>query len=243
MSCPSEERLSDLVDGLGTPEDERHVESCGSCSEIVGSLEALGLGLRGLPLAREMAAPSLHATLKGLAAGASTEKKGRKARGLATALAAMAAAAAMVLAPETGTFSTALAEDAVSHHLRAFAQGDGSGCDVLSDDPAELSRWLTATLGREVEVPLLDGARLIGARRCSLLGEGAGAVVYRTERGAVTLFLPSPGGNAEAACERSPGCTDGKDGQTVCVVRGATGAPGVLVGEAPADQLCALAGI
>lgn len=246
MSCPSEERLSDLVDGLGTPEDERHVESCSGCSEIVDSLEALGLGLRGLPLAREKAAPSLRATLKGLAAGASTdatEKKGRKARGLATALAAMAAAAAMVLAPETGTFSTALAEDAVSHHLRAFAQGDGSGCDVLSDDPAELSHWLTNTLGREVEVPVLEGARLIGARRCSLLGERAGAVVYRTERGAVTLFLPSPGGTAEAACERSPGCTDGKDGQTVCVIRGAAGVPGVLVGEAPPDQLCALAGI
>lgn len=243
MSCLNEERLSDLLDGLGTAEDRRHLEGCPTCSETFAALEGLSFGLRNLPLAREKAPVALRATLKGLSAGASTEKKGRKARGLATALAAMAAAAAMVLAPETGSFSTALAEDAVSHHLRAFAQGDGSGCDVHSDDPAELSRWLTETLGREIQVPALEGARLVGARRCSLLGEHAGAVVYRTEQGAVTLFFPASGGSAEAACERSPGCTEARDGQTVCVIRDASGAPGVLVGEASVAPLCTLAGI
>lgn len=182
MSCPNEERLSDLLDGLGTPDDETHVEGCAACAETLDALSGLSLGLKGLPLATEKASSSLRATLKGLSAGASTEKKGRKARGLATALAAMAAATALVFAPETGSFSTALADDAVSHHLRAFAQGDGSGCDVLDDDPAALSRWLSDTLGRQVEVPALEGARLVGARRCSLLGEHAGAVVYRTDR-------------------------------------------------------------
>lgn len=243
MSCLSEERLSELVDRLGNPGDRAHVASCGPCGDALAGMESLGLGLRNLSMASEKAPASLQATLKGLSAGASTEKRSGKRRGWATAFAAMAAAAAMVLAPETGSFSTALADEAVSHHLRAFAQGDGTGCDVLSDDPAELARWLTESLGREVEVPVVPGAILVGARECSLFGEKAGAVVYRTDAGAVTMFLPAPGGTAEAACESSPGCSEGRDGQTVCVVPDGSGSSRLMVGEAPASRLCAMAGI
>lgn len=240
MICLDDERLSALHDGVGSPEDQRHADACAECSARLTGFDLLGSSLRALP--RERAAASLHAMLDGLAAGASTESRQSRSRALIGLVAALASAAALVIAPETGSFSTALADEAVTHHLRAFAQGDGSGCEVESSDPGAVATWLSDALGADVEVPVVPGAELVGARRCSLFGERAGAVVYRTPAGAVTLFVPAPGSEAERACERSLGCTEARDGQRVCVVRGAGGSPRLVVGELPPGELCAVAG-
>ncbi len=234
MICLDDERLADVVDGAT---EDAHVAGCAACSARVQSMRALGDSLRALPVARERAPASLEATLRGLEAGARSERRGLRA--LPGFLAAAAAAAVLVLAPTGDGLTHALADEAVSHHLRAFAKG--AACEVESSDPAHLEDFLATSLGQPVDVPVRPGVELVGARRCSLFGEQAGAVVYRAGDAAVTMFVPAPGSAAERACARAVGeCTQARDGQTVCVV-GSKEAPRVLVGELPEAELCEVA--
>ena len=238
MSCLNDERLGAVVDGVADAADVAHAASCAACAERVAGMRALGAALRALPLAQEPAPASLAATLRGLDAGATSERRNRF-RALPGLFAAMAAAAVLVLAPAGDGITQALADEAVSHHLRAFA--NGAACEVESSDPAQLAQWLGTAIGAPVDVPVRPGVELVGARRCSLFGEQAGAVVYRAGDAAVTMFVPTPGSNAERACARAVGaCTTARDGQTVCVV-GSAAQPRVLVGELPGDQLCEVA--
>ncbi|AKU91786.1 anti-sigma factor family protein [Vulgatibacter incomptus] len=266
MSCVSDEVLSAMVDGEAGREHAAHLRRCDRCRGRLEKLEALDAALRSLPLAREAPSSTLAATLRGLKAGGETSapapggtrRLARRARSLAppslapakrhlsravAGLAAMAAAlAVMVIAPETGSPSRALAEDAVANHIRAFTVGDGTGCQVESQDPSELSAWLSTALGHEVEVPMLAGATLIGARRCSLLGEETAAVVYRAGDRAVSVYLPPKGSGVAAACEKSrSGCVQARDGQTVCVIPGGDDSPWLMVGAMPGDAMCSIA--
>lgn len=239
MMCPSDETLSLFVDEPADPELERHVETCRACGERVEEMRDLDRALRGLPLAREEAPRTLHATLRGLAAH--TGGSGRRA--LRVALGAVAAAAVfstLVLSPSTGNVAEALADQAISSHLRAFTTGDGSGCHVESSDASEIQRWLAGALGGQVEVPgAAPHARLVGARRCQLFGEATPALVYRTDEAPITVFLPMPGTAAFSACEKAMGsCTEGRDGQTVCVVQDPSGSPLVVVGALEGPRLC-----
>lgn len=239
MSCLNDERLGDVVDGVADAEAIGHVADCAVCAERVAGMRALGDALRALPLARESAPAALGATLRGLDAGVKSERR-RRLRALPGFLAAAAAAAVLVLSPGADGITEALADEAVSHHLRAFAKGEA--CEVESADAAALASWLGIALGESVEVPVRPGVELVGARRCSLFGEQAGAVVYRAGATAVTMFVPAPGSSAERACARAVGeCRTARDGQTVCVV-GTQERPRVLVGELPGEQLCAVAG-
>lgn len=244
MTCLHDESIGRIADGCASEEELAHEAGCSACRRRVERVRALGAALRRLPLARERAPASLEATLRGLGAGARAGRIERKRwwRAMAGLAAAMAASLALLLAPDGGGLSEALADEAVSRHLRAFASGNGSGCQVESGDPEELARFLAAGLGTEVPVPAPPpGAELVGARTCSLFGERAGAVVYRSGGAAVTLFVPAPGTQAERACAEAVGeCRSARDGQTVCVVQAATG-PVLLVGELPAEQLCSVA--
>jgi len=239
-ACLDAERLGAVVDGAADAAAIAHVADCATCGARVAELEALGAALRRIPVAWERAPASLHATLRGLEAGASSEGKLRR-RSVAGFVAAIAAAAALFLAPEGGGVSAALADEAAASHLRAFAKN--AACEVESEDPALLGAWLRTGLGLggEVEVPLRPGVELVGARRCSLFGEMAGAVVYRAGGETVTMFVPTPGSAAARACARAVGsCRAASGGQTVCVVEGRSG-PRVVVGELPAQRLCEVA--
>lgn len=153
-----------------------------------------------------------------------------------------AAVAILVVAPVTGSPSLALADDAVSNHLNALAMGDGSGCDVESEDPRTLAAWLRENLNHDVEVPLMAGATLVGARRCSLLGEDTAAVVYRAGETTFSLYLPPKGSAAAAACDEEKGrCIEGRNGQTVCVIPDPGGSPWLMVGGLPSLELCSVA--
>ncbi|WP_373044388.1 anti-sigma factor family protein [Vulgatibacter sp.] len=240
MSCLNDELLGEVIDGVAAAATLAHLENCDACSERVEAMQGLGALLRAVPLARERAPAAVVGTLRGLEAGASSEGR-RRWRAFTGFVAAAAAAAVLVVSPTGGGVPVALADEAVSHHLRSFA--NGTAWEMESTDPAQVASWLSTGLGQEVQVPTRPGLELVGARRCSLFGERAGAVIYRDVAGtAVTMFVPAPGSAAERACERAVGeCSQARDGQTVCVVEGEDGSPRVLVGELPAAQLCQVA--
>lgn len=241
--CLSDEVLSAALDGETTPESAEHLEACGDCRSRLARWREMDRALGGLPLAKEEAPRSLHATLRGLNA---TQRRWSPRGRLAAALSSGAVAAALSLAllwPDSATLAQGLAEEAVASHLRAFAAGNGSGCHVESESPQTLASWLSETLGHPVEVPASGEGSLVGARRCSLFGEETPAVVYRTVEAPVTVFLPTPGTAAFEACEKAMGqCTEAGFGQTVCVLPDPKGAPRVVVGALPADRLCEVVG-
>jgi anti-sigma factor RsiW len=234
----SEELLSLAADGLVDADAKAHLDACPACGDRLSRFVSVDAGLRSLPLASEPPPATLRATLRGMAAG---DRPRRKWRSLPVAAAAALVAAVLVLSPTSQSVTEALAEEAISSHVRAFTTGDGSGCQVASEDPGALAHWLSDGLGMHVAVPAGGAGALVGARRCSLMGEEVAAVVYRTEEAPVTVFLPQPGGAAAAACERALGsCTKGRDGQTVCIVPDQAGSPRVVVGALPAERLCAV---
>jgi len=254
MSCLNDEILSALADGEQDPAASGHLADCAGCSARLASFRAIDGALKRLPLASEAPPSSLAATLRGLAAAASSQaapapasargaqgrRRGRLLRPVIGMAAACAAVAVLVIAPVTGSPALALAEDAVTNHLNALASGDGSGCQFESEDPGRLAAWIHDALGHEVEVPKLAGATLVGARRCTLLGEETAAVVYRSGDTSFSLYLPPKGSAVAAACDGTSRCIEGRDGQTVCVIPDPAGAPWVMVGGLPSQDLCSV---
>ncbi|HWV38512.1 MAG TPA: zf-HC2 domain-containing protein [Vulgatibacter sp.] len=248
--CPSDETLSAWLDGEVESGEEGavrvHLEACGACRTRADRFDALDRGLRSLPLVAEPPAPSLAGTLRGLsAAGRGSWWSAGAWRTAAKASAAAAAAlvvvvAALVTEPGTASPARALADEAVSNHLRALSTGDGTGCQVASEDPGTIAAWIAEAMGREVEVPRLAGATLVGARRCSLLGEETAAIVYRAGETAFSIYLPPEGSAAAAACDGTGRCME-RDGQTVCVLPDPGGAPMLMVGALPGHELCSVA--
>lgn len=238
MSCLSKEVLSAVVDGEASPREMEHARTCKSCRLHVQRLRDLDEALRRLPEAAEGPSPVLKATLRGL--GAPRRRPlARLARAAMGAAAALLLAATLLISPTTGTVGEALAEQAISSHVRALTTGAANGCDVESEDPGFLSEWLRSRLGGAIEVPAPLAGTLVGARSCQLFGEAVPAVVYRTAEAPVTVFLPQRGTEAFAACEQAMGsCIEGRDGQNVCVLPGAGGDPMVVVGALAADRLC-----
>lgn len=238
MSCLTEEILSAVADGEASAHETEHARTCARCRSRVEGYRELDASLRRLPLAGERPSPVLAATLRGLGA-ARRRPLPRVARAGAGAVAALLVASTLLLSPRTGTITEALAEQAISSHLRAFTTGRANGCEVESDDPDLLASWLGSRMGRDVAVPApLDGA-LVGARSCQLFGESTPAVVYRTAEAPVTVFLPQPGTEAYAACESAMGdCFEGRDGQSVCVLPAPDGTPLVVVGALSPQGLC-----
>jgi len=242
MSCLSPEILSAVLDGEAAASEIEHARTCPSCSAYVERLRELDEAIADLPLAAEGPSPVLAATLRGLAARAA-RPVARVARLAMGGVVALAVASTLLLSPRTGTIAEALAEQAIASHLRAFTTGSATGCHVESEDPSLLAEWLSSGFGDRVEVPSPAAARLVGARSCQLFGESTPAVVYRTEEAPVTVFLPRPGTEAFAACERAMGsCVEGRDGQTVCVLPAAGGDPMVIVGALSANRLCEVVG-
>lgn len=237
MSCLSMEVLSAVVDGEASPHEMEHARTCASCRVKAQRLRELDEALRRLPMAAEGPSPVLRATLRGLVARRRRPLAwiGRVAAG---AVAMLLVASSLLISPQTGTLSEALAEQAISSHVRAFTTGNATGCEVESEEPSYLAAWLGSQLGRAIDVPTPLAGTLVGARSCRLFGEQVPAVVYRTEEAPVTVFLPQPGTEAFVACQQAMGsCIEGRDGQTVCVLPDADGDPMVIVGALAANQL------
>ena len=227
-SCPEFEALSAHLDGEGDASTAAHVAGCPACEATVSRMRGLGEGLRAHARAEDTSQ---------LAASLSSLKPPRSRRRLVPAFVAAAAAAAVaVLSLPGGTVPEAVADEAVSQHLRAFA--NGRACETESPDPDRLEQFFAQAMGREIDVPPPARGRLVGARGCSLFGERAAAIVYAEGDVQVTMFVPPPGSRAAKSSADAVGrCASARDGQTVCVVAGDDGSPRVVVGGLSADEL------
>lgn len=228
--CPDFETLSAFADGEAPAQVGLHVDGCARCEATVTRMQRLGDGLRGLAEANEPASQPFSPPARHLPA-----PRWRRMAWSAAAVAASVAAFAISFDRPAG-FPSALADEVVSQHLRAFA--NGRACEHESSDPHAVSAYLRVALEHDLEVPAPAAGRLVGVRRCSLFGERAGAVVYEAGDVAVTLFVPTPGSKAARSTEGAVGtCTEARDGQTVCVVASQDGTPRLVVGELPASAL------
>lgn len=224
--CPDFEALSAHADGEADLVVSLHVDGCEHCRQTVEAITSLGDRLR----AHRTPESDLTPVLAALA----PPRPRRRWLAVAGAMAASVAAAFLSFAADG--VPHAVADEAVSQHLQAFA--NGRACETESTDPERLEAFFSDAMGRDIEVSAPSRGRLVGARRCSLFGERAAAVVYADGDVNVTMFVPPPGSRAAKSSAGAIGrCRTARDGQTVCVVGGEDGAPHVLVGGLPAEKL------
>jgi anti-sigma factor RsiW len=131
----------------------------------------------------------------------------------------VAAAAIMVWVHQSSRIGgSAVVDELEARHLTAFARA--TPCDFESADPAAVSAWISGHLGQEVEVPTVPGARLLGARRCSLSGTPTVSLMYRRGAEPLSLFVSPPGTQTAVENVRlsraTAGCTVGRLGAAVC---------------------------
>jgi anti-sigma factor RsiW len=202
------EILSAWHDGEATPAEVRqamaHLPECAACRTARARFEIVGDALRSAHVATVTARPP--ALLRP-----------RRRRVLAAALVA-AAAIAVWVNQSSRNGGRAVVDELEARHLTAFARV--APCDFESADPAAVRAWIADNLGQEVEVPSVPGARLLGARRCSLSGTPTVSLMYRRGAEPLSLFVSPPGTRTAVENVRlsraTVGCTVGRLGAAVC---------------------------
>ena len=141
----------------------------------------------------------------------------QRGRGMVTG--ALAVAAVVLLLFRVSSFhqeGTVVLDELEVRHLTALA----SPIDFESSDREAVRTWIASDLGREVDVPVIPGARLLGVRRCHLSGRPTVSLMYRRGKEPLSLFLPPAGTAAEVETDRlaraRSGCTVGPLGSAVC---------------------------
>ena len=206
------EILSAWHDGEATPHEvglaTAHLQECAACRtararfQVIGDALRAAHGLAGIEQAR---------------ARHPTPVQPRRRRVLAAAL--VAAAAIMVWIHQTSRNGGRVVVDELeARHLTAFARV--APCDFESSDPAVVRAWIADHLGQEVEVPMVPGARLLGARRCTLSGTPTVSLMYRRGAEPLSLFVSPPGTRTAVENVRlsqaTVSCTVGRLGAAVC---------------------------
>lgn len=241
------ELLSCALDGEARPAElerlERHLSECPSCAEAGG--EYLGVrwrleGLRGRGRTDRFAPAASRSTRTARA-------RWRWGSALVGALAAVLVfAGGLAGAPGWTRWadpaeSGSLTSQAERHHYEAFAQGDP--CEFRSASPRAVAHWLHSQVGYAVDVPELPGAKLLGARHCTLEGAPTASILYRRGGVGITLFVPETGSAAAEATLRFAGgdthCTLGRKGDRICAAR-AGPRVALAVAEADAPELVSL---
>lgn len=186
-----------------------HVAGCSPCRATLEHFGRLRGALRALP----DAGPSIPRPKPAF-------RRGRRGWA-ALAAGALAASAALAFAVRVSPLhrdAPPLRDELEAHHLRAFSRA--SPCEFESSDPGEVRRWLLARVGYDVDVPVIPGAKLLGARRCKLGGVLAASLLYRRGDEALTVFFPPAGSPAEAEAGRlaraHSSCTAARLGDQVC---------------------------
>jgi len=202
------EILSAWHDGEATPAEVRqamaHLPECAVCRTARARFQIVGDALRSARVATVRARPP--ALLRP-----------RRRRVLAAAL--VAAAAIMVWVHQSSrNGGRAVVDELEARHLTAFTRA--APCDFESADPAAVRAWIADHFGQEVEVPSVPGARLLGARRCSLSGTPTVSLMYRRGAEPLSLFVSPPGTRTAVENVRlsqaTVGCTVGRLGAAVC---------------------------
>ena len=214
------ELLSACFDGECTAEErarlDAHIETCAPCA---GTWEDFG-GLRAS--LRAFSTPDVPERVTARARMLLMPRRSRRG-----AIAAIAAAA--LAFSTTGLYSwivpSALASDLVgdleTHHLRSFSRA--TPCEFESQDPEKVEAWLREHLGYDVKVELIEGATLLGARRCRLHGQLTAAIRSRVGDMPLTVFVPPESSKAAVNgvdfAAKGPRCTVGTLGDRICVDR------------------------
>lgn len=202
------EILSAWHDGEATPGEVRqamaHLPECAACRTARARFQLIGDALRSAHVATVR--PRIPAPLR---------TRGRRV--LAGAL--VAAAAVMVWVHQGArNGGRAVVDELEARHLTAFTRA--APCDFESADPAAVRAWIADHLGQEVEVPSVPGARLLGARRCSLSDTPTVSLMYRRGAEPLSLFVSPPGTRTAVENGRlsqaTIGCTVGRLGAAVC---------------------------
>ncbi|WP_426734677.1 anti-sigma factor family protein [Myxococcus faecalis] len=238
-----QERLSAWFDGEVSASERREVEQhlprCAGCAREASRYASLRRTLR---TERAMEAP-VPLALAGRVTGLAPRPRwASPSRRLAAGAAVALAAAGLLWTSWPGGMDEALAMDLERHHLKAFSRV--TPCEFESSDPAAVKAWVEREVGYPVDVPVVPGATLLGARRCRLHGKLSASLLYRHEGGkAMTLFLPLPGSQAAKEAARfagdGPRCTRGPVGERICVAPGGDARASLAVSELEPDVLLA----
>lgn len=216
-----QERLSAWFDGEAQAHEqqavEHHLPRCAGCAREAARYASLREVLKAEGAAETRVPPGLAERAARLAPRSRPSFPRRR---LAAGLAAALASVGVLWTSWPSGMNEALAMDLERHHLKAFSRA--APCEFESSDPAAVKAWVEREVGYAVEVPVVPGATLLGARRCRLHGRLSASLLYRHEGGkAMTLFLPPPGSAAaqEAArfADEGPRCTQGPVGERICV--------------------------
>lgn len=163
-----------------------HLASCEACRELAEADHALALALRKLSAERRAPAPLREAVLRrAREAGAAAPARGFKWRylvlpaALAVLLAVLPLWRLVAPSPVVGHADAELVAFLGKDHLKYRHRYDRA--EISTSDPAELERWSASQLELAISVPRLPGMRLVGARRCNLLGRWAALVFLQTE--------------------------------------------------------------
>ena len=221
MSCPAFELLSAEVDGQAGADVKQHLLACGGCRARNAELLLLKAAIRGAAV-RSLASDALKARMKAAATRSRSMRAARWALGAAAVIAVVVALLARSSAPDSQ-----LAVQLVGDHVLITLNG-GKPPDVVGSDPQAIQRFFEGKLDFAVMLPVLQDARLTGARLCSIGGRRVALAFYECRGHRLSLFVIH---------DRASGasCMEGVQGFTVCR-RAAQGLDYVLVGDLPAAQ-------
>ncbi|WP_404369112.1 anti-sigma factor family protein [Corallococcus coralloides] len=230
-----QERLSAWFDGEAQAHErqavEHHLSRCAGCTREAARYGSLREALKAEGAVPTRVPPELAARVSRLAPGSRPSLPRRR---LAAGLAAALASVGILWTSWPSGMNDALAMDLERHHLKAFSRA--TPCEFESSDPGAVKAWVAREVGYAVEVPVVPGATLLGARRCRLHGQLSASLLYRHEGGtAMTLFLPPPGSPAAREAESFAGastrCTQGPIGERICVAPRTGGQAALAVSE------------
>lgn len=240
--------------GEGVLLAREHIEECGECQEYFRQDRQL---LDAYSRLRKERAPRrvrerVFDSLARERAGNRTAEVNRDAQvgpgSLALPRWAVAAAASLVLLSALGTTAMWVSRSTTPHEAGELFIDDylrrAVGQDnIVSSDPAEVSRFLVRELGLLITPMQIEGLRLAGAEVCFLDGRRGAMIRYWQNGLEVTHYLIPREGVEERAPRRSSILPDRSEDQAApSVVTWAT--PSIeqaLVGEVSAERLMTIA--
>jgi anti-sigma factor RsiW len=184
---------------------QEHLASCAACQQFVRDMRALGDAIREAA-PREQAPAEvrgrLFAAVARARAGLQPSPRGRgRASWLAAAVLLVALAGAL-----TADRLRRDGPDARIDPISAIAEDHATALGetrIASADPAEVTRWLERQVHFAMHVPVLPGARLLGARLCVTDDRRGAAVEYEVNGVAVSYFVV-PDGARDAHSAKPP---------------------------------------
>ncbi|MFQ5767934.1 MAG: anti-sigma factor family protein, partial [Acidobacteriota bacterium] len=201
-----------------------HLENCSSCRADLESYREMGTTLKHLAVP-----PPLPSSLRQGAGG--RDRRPLRRRRLIVVGSLLAAGAVLGLVSFMAARSRRPQAPSPTPNLVAAMLADHERYvpahqpwEVASADAARIARWFDPRLPFQVSVPHLQGARLLGARRCTLAGRPTALMFYEKGGRRLSLFeLHDPDGRLVSRLQAREGgpsdCRPEAGGVSVCTHR------------------------